>query len=155
MSQFEPTLRSSIFSGLSFQQIKLISMPKEYQSEKSPIFDSQKSTKTTRKLLKMSHIKAYKVDQTFCNTLYNPNQNFMFICYIINDSLSCQLLNCLNVHIIIELACGWKIKQHPDMTGLRSWTCDSDQHQTSPMVIIPDTIIIYLQLQKEINNFYC
>ena len=29
-------------------------MPKEYQSEKLPIFDSQKSTKITRKLLKMS-----------------------------------------------------------------------------------------------------
>ena len=45
-------------------------MAKEYQSEKSPIFDSQKSKKTRRKLLKMSHIKAYKVDQTFCNTRY-------------------------------------------------------------------------------------
>ena len=46
-------------------------MAKEYQSEKSPIFDSQKSKKTRRKLLKMSHIKAYKVDQMFCNTRYN------------------------------------------------------------------------------------
>ena len=45
-------------------------MAKEYQSEKSPIFDSQKSKKTRRKLLKMSHIKAYKVDQMFCNTRY-------------------------------------------------------------------------------------
>ena len=45
-------------------------MPKEYQSEKSPIIDSQKSKKTRRKLLKMSHIKASKVDQMFCNTLY-------------------------------------------------------------------------------------
>ena len=45
-------------------------MAKEYQSEKSPIFDSQKSKKTGRKLLKMSHIKASKVDQMFCNTLY-------------------------------------------------------------------------------------
>ena len=45
-------------------------MAKEYQSEKSPIFDSQKSKKTRRKLLKMSHIKAYIVDQTFCNTRY-------------------------------------------------------------------------------------
>ena len=43
-------------------------MAKEYQSEKSPIFDSQKSKKTRRKLLKMS--KAYKVDQMFCNTRY-------------------------------------------------------------------------------------
>ena len=47
-------------------------MPKEYQSEKSPIIDSQKSKKTRRKLLKMSHIKASKVDQMFCNTLYTP-----------------------------------------------------------------------------------
>ena len=46
-------------------------MAKEYQSEKSPIFDSQKSKKTRRKLLKMSHIKAYKVDQMICNTRYN------------------------------------------------------------------------------------
>ena len=45
-------------------------MAKEYQSEKSPIFDSQKSKKTRRKLLKMSHIKAYKLDQMFCNTRY-------------------------------------------------------------------------------------
>ena len=45
-------------------------MAKEYQSEKSPIFDSQKSKKTGRKLLKMSHIKVYKVDQMFCNTRY-------------------------------------------------------------------------------------
>ena len=45
-------------------------MAKEYQSEKSPIFDSQKSKKTRRKLLKISHIKAYKVDQMFCNTRY-------------------------------------------------------------------------------------
>ena len=48
-------------------------MAKEYQSEKSPIFDSQKSKKTRRKLLKMSHIKAYKVDQMFCNTRYVVN----------------------------------------------------------------------------------
>ena len=45
-------------------------MPKEYQGEKSPIIDSQKSKKTRRILLKMSHIKAFKVDQMFCNTLY-------------------------------------------------------------------------------------
>ena len=31
-------------------------MPKEYQSEKSPIFDSQKSPKTLRKLYIMSHL---------------------------------------------------------------------------------------------------
>ena len=46
-------------------------MAKEYQSEKSPIFDSQKSKKTRRKLLKMSHLKAHKVYQMFCNTRYN------------------------------------------------------------------------------------
>ena len=39
-----------------------MSKAKEYQSEKAPIFDSQKGTKSTRKLL--SHIKDYKVDQT-------------------------------------------------------------------------------------------
>ena len=39
-------------------------MAKEYHSEKSPIFDSQKSTKTIRN-------EAYKVDQLFCNTLYS------------------------------------------------------------------------------------
>ena len=43
-----------------------IFIAKEYQNEKSPIFDSQKGTKTRRKLLKMSHIKAYKVDHRFC-----------------------------------------------------------------------------------------
>ena len=42
---------------------------KEYPSEKLPIFDSQKSTKSTIKLLKMSQLKAFKVDQTFSNTL--------------------------------------------------------------------------------------
>ena len=51
-------------------------MAKEYQSEKSPIFDSQKSTKTIRKLLKMNHIKVYKVDQMFCNTLYLAEKSF-------------------------------------------------------------------------------
>ena len=45
-------------------------MGKEIQSEKLPIFDSQKSTKSTIKLLKMSQLKAFKVDQTFSNTLY-------------------------------------------------------------------------------------
>ena len=43
---------------------------KEYQSEKSPIFDSQKSTKTTRKLHIMSQLYAAKVCQLFCNTRY-------------------------------------------------------------------------------------
>ena len=43
--QFEPTLKSYLFSGWNF----LVFFS-------SPIFDSQKSTKTTRKLLKMSHI---------------------------------------------------------------------------------------------------
>ena len=73
MSQSEPTLISSIFSGLYFQQKKFIPMAKDYQSEKSPIIGSQKSKKTTRKLLKMGHIQAYKVDQTFCNTLQIKN----------------------------------------------------------------------------------
>ena len=45
-------------------------MGKEAQSDKLPIFDSQKSTKTTIKLLKISQFKAFKVDQAFCNTLY-------------------------------------------------------------------------------------
>ena len=44
---------------------------KEYQSEKSPIFDSQKSTKTTRKLHIMSQLYAAKVCQLFCNTRYS------------------------------------------------------------------------------------
>ena len=44
---------------------------KEYQSEKSPIFDSQKSTKTTRKLHRMSQLYAAKVCQLFCNTRYS------------------------------------------------------------------------------------
>ena len=49
----------------------LIPMAKDYQSEKSPIFYSQKSKKTRRKLLKMSKkIKAYKIDQMFCITRY-------------------------------------------------------------------------------------
>ena len=43
---------------------------KEYQSEKSPMFDSQKSTKTTRKLHIMSQLYAAKVCQLFCNTRY-------------------------------------------------------------------------------------
>ena len=40
----------------------------EYQSEKSPIVDSQKSPKTSRKLQKMRQLQASKVDQMFCNT---------------------------------------------------------------------------------------
>ena len=47
-----------------------------YQSEKSPIFDSQKSTKTTRKLHIMSQLYAVKVCQLFCNTRYMA----MFAC---------------------------------------------------------------------------
>ena len=43
---------------------------KEYQSEKSPIFDSQKRTKTTRKLHILSQLYAAKVCQLFCNTRY-------------------------------------------------------------------------------------
>ena len=35
---------------------KIIPKAKDYQSEKSPIIGSQKSTKTSRKLLKMGHI---------------------------------------------------------------------------------------------------
>ena len=58
-------------------------MAKEYQSEKSPIFDSQKSKKTRRKLLKMSHIKAYKVDQMFCNTRYMDNDQSIKYKYFI------------------------------------------------------------------------
>ena len=57
-------------------------MAKEYQSEKSPIFDSQKSKKTRRKLLKMSHLKAYKVYQMFCNTQYTCTQYQYYIIHI-------------------------------------------------------------------------
>ena len=41
---------------------------KEYQSEKSPIFDSQKSPKTQWKLHIVSQLYASKVYQMFCNT---------------------------------------------------------------------------------------
>ena len=54
--QFEPTLRMLSFFRVTFFNFFCIPMPKEYQSEKSPIFDSQGSTRTTRKLLKISHI---------------------------------------------------------------------------------------------------
>ena len=46
-------------------------MSKEYQSEKSPIFDSQKSPKAQRKLHIMSQLYASEVYQMFCNTRYN------------------------------------------------------------------------------------
>ena len=49
-------------------------MGKAVQSDKLPIFDSQKSTKTTIKLLKISQFKAFKVDQAFCNTLYSDSK---------------------------------------------------------------------------------
>ena len=49
-------------------------MGKEAQSNKLPIFDSQKSKKTTIKLLKISQFKAFKVDQVFCNTLYTVDR---------------------------------------------------------------------------------
>ena len=55
-------------------------MAQEYQSEKSPIIDSQKSKKTRRKLLKMSHIKASKVDQMFCNTIKAVHDGQKFPC---------------------------------------------------------------------------
>ena len=66
---FLPTLKCGLFSGLGFQKEKIIPMGKEVQSDKLPIFDSQKSTKTTIKLLKISQFKAFKFDQAFCNTL--------------------------------------------------------------------------------------
>jgi len=44
--KFQPTLKCGPFSG----------MGKEVQKDKLPIFDSQKSTKTTIKLLKMSQL---------------------------------------------------------------------------------------------------
>ena len=54
---------------------------KEYQSEKSPIFDSQKSTKTTRKLHIMSQLYAVKVCQLFCNTQYfSKFINLRYLC---------------------------------------------------------------------------
>ena len=65
-------------------------MAKEYQSEKSPIFDSQKSKKTRRKLLKMSHIKAYKVDQMFCNTRYIRAKNAQFRQYEFSTICHCR-----------------------------------------------------------------
>jgi hypothetical protein len=49
---------------------------KEYQSEKSPIFNSQKSTKTTRKLHIMSQLYAAKVCQLFCNTRYYAKSTY-------------------------------------------------------------------------------
>ena len=55
---------------MNFLNFFFIAVHKEYQSEKSPIIDSQKSKKTRRKLLKMSHMKTYKVDQMFCNNRY-------------------------------------------------------------------------------------
>ena len=70
-------------------------MGKEIQSEKLPIFDSQKSTKSTIKLLKMSQLKAFKVDQTFCNTLYLQKtiiyneKGFFFKLYFIYYALAC------------------------------------------------------------------
>ena len=45
-------------------------MSKEYQSEKSPIFDSHKSPKTQRKLHIMFQLYASEVYQMFCNTRY-------------------------------------------------------------------------------------
>ena len=59
------------FSRIIFSKNMFIFKAKEYQSEKSPIFDSQKSTKTTRKLHIMSQLYAAKVCQLFCNTRYN------------------------------------------------------------------------------------
>ena len=51
MSQSEPTLKACIFSWLYFQQKIYIPMAKEYQSEKSPIFDKRekKNKKKTPK----------------------------------------------------------------------------------------------------------
>ena len=46
----------AFFQDYIFNKKKFIPMAKDYQSEKSPIIGSQKSTKTTRKLLKMGHI---------------------------------------------------------------------------------------------------
>ena len=55
-------------------------MPKEYQSEKSPIFDSHKSQKTLRKLHIMSQVYAAKVCQLFCNTRY-ISEPVICLCY--------------------------------------------------------------------------
>merc|ERR1711884_241580 len=69
--QFEPTLKSSLFFRVKFFNFFFIHMPKEYQSEKSPIFDSHKSPKTQRKLHIMSQLYASEVYKMFCNTRYN------------------------------------------------------------------------------------
>ena len=53
---------------MNFLNYFFISMHREYQSEKLPIIDSQKSPKTSRKLQKMRQLQASKVDQMFCNT---------------------------------------------------------------------------------------
>ena len=63
-ARYEPILANPeiyYFSRIIFSKNMIIFKAKEYQSEKSPIFDSQKSTKKIRKLLKMIHIKAYKL----------------------------------------------------------------------------------------------
>ena len=49
------------FFRVKFLNFFFIHLPKEYQSEKSPIFDSQKSSKTQRKLHIMSQLYAFKV----------------------------------------------------------------------------------------------
>ena len=55
---------------MNFLNYFFIAVHKEYQSEKSPIIDSQKSPKTSRKLQKMRQLQASKVDQMFSNTRY-------------------------------------------------------------------------------------
>ena len=62
------------FFRIIFSKNMFIFKAKEYQSEKLPIFDSQKSTKTTRKLHIMTLLYAAKVCQLFCNTRQRPEK---------------------------------------------------------------------------------
>ena len=82
------------FFRVKFFNFFFIPMPKEYQSEKSPIFDSQKSPKTLRKLHIMSQLYAAKVCQLFCNT----RQIYP------SFKVSRYLFYCFNLIFVYELA---------------------------------------------------
>ena len=101
------------FSRIIFSKNMFIFKAKEYQSEKSPIFDSQKSTKTTRKLHIMSQLYAAKVCQLFCNTRYI----YTMVCFL----HSCFLpLVCRAFELIFHVSYLISIQYLGDLSELRA-----------------------------------
>ena len=99
-ANFSQPWNLAFFQDYIFHVYMLIFKCKEYQSEKSTIFDSQKSTKTTIKLLKICQLKAFKVDQEFCNTLYSIlTSNYIDLRHTVEYNSTCLFLDELWINL--------------------------------------------------------